>query len=598
MEEVTLALDGITIANVIYELEQTIVNGRIDKIHQPLKDEIRFSVRCPGRVEKVLISANSDHPRMHLTETVRENPMKAPLFCMVLRKHIAGGKITKIYQPNFERIIILEIESANEMGDITPKRLILEIMGKHSNLILTDENDKILDSMKHISHDTSSVREVLPGKTYAFPPAQGKKNPLWATESDFLAALSQQEGKKVQAAIYQSFSGISPFMASVICQNAGIDSSAPCGSLTDMEKLSVWESFQNTISRIQNHDFSPLLLLDAQKGSVQEFSVLDFPCFDQYTKKDFPKISALLEYYYTARDNALHIRQKSHNMRHLVQTNIDRCLKKREIQLKTLEETKDMDIWQKNGELITANIYAITPNMTVLSAVDYYQEDMPTVLIQLDPTKTPAENAQHYYKKYNKAKRTLSALEIQKKQNEDELAYLESILNALDTAQEDADLNDIKNELAEAGFIHRQNTKKDSRKPKKSKPMHFISSDGFHIFVGKSNLQNDELTLKFAESTDIWLHTKEIPGSHVIIRTNGKPDDVPDQTLTEAALLAAYYSKAKQSSMVPVDYTQRKNIKKPNGAKPGKVIYYTNQTMYVTPEEDKIKSISTASAQE
>lgn len=588
-----MALDGITTSAIVSELKPALVGGRIDKIHQPVADEIRMTIRGLGSgAKKIIISANSAHPRIHLTESTRENPMTAPLFCMVMRKHIAGGKIVDICQPNFERIIILRVESANEMGDITTKNLILEIMGKHSNLILTDENGKILDSIKRVTHEKSSVREVLPGKEYVFPPSQDKKNPLEAERGDFLFSLHLQEGRKIQEFIYQTYTGISPIMAGEICSRAGLDSSNSCQETTIEEGEKLYDAFDKTMAEIKSATYQPAIYYQKENNRIVDFAVLEMTQFSGLQKRPFDSVSALLEGFYQERDNAAHIRQKAHDMRRLVMSNIERCVKKKEIQLKTRRETKGMDQWKKKGELLTANIYAVPQGVTTFKTIDYYESDMPEIEIAIDPAKTPAENAQKYFSKYNKAKRTLAALEIQEKQNEEELVYLESVLNALENAKDDADLSEIRTELAESGFIRRQVQKKGAQKPKKSKPLHYVSSDGYDIFVGKSNLQNDELTLRMAEPTDIWMHTKDIPGSHVIIRTNGQKE-LPEATMEEAANLAAFYSKAKNSSMVPVDYTQRKNIKKPNGAKPGMVIYLTNRTIYITPDENRVNQMKT-----
>lgn len=585
-----MALDGIATAAIATELKEKLLGGRIDKIHQPTADEIRFTVRNVGKNYRVLASANSGHPRMHITEIVKDNPMTAPLFCMVLRKHIAGGKIIDICQPNFERILILKIESTNEMGDITVKNLILEIMGKHSNIILTDENNKILDSIKRISHEKSSVREVLPGKSYVFPPAQNKKNPLLLNKDEFLSLLHTQEGQKVQDFLYKTYTGISPIMAAELCYRAKVDPSDTCEQITPFLGESLYDTFFATMEEVREGHFFPAIYYEKDSGRVIDFSVLKMNQFSTLTIKPYPSVSSVLESFYTERDNAAHIRQKAHDMRRLVLTNIERCIKKKDIQLKTLKSIEKKDIWKKKGELLTANIYAVQPNTTVFKTVDFYDPDMTVIEIAIDPTKTPAENAQKYFQKYNKAKRTLAAMEIQQKQNDAELEYLESVLNALENANEDADLAEIRTELAESGFMRKQTKKKGQTKPKKAKPMHFRSSDGFDIYVGKSNLQNDELTLRTAEPTDIWMHTKNIPGSHVIIRTNGT-GEAPVATLEEGATLAAYFSKAKDGSMVPIDYTLRKNVKKPNGAKPGMVIYLTNKTIYITPTEEQINRL-------
>ncbi len=589
-----MALDGITTASIVQELKTLLLGGRVDKIHQPLQDEISFQVRGVKQADeqkynpKILLSANPNNPRIHITQTTKENPMKAPLFCMVLRKYIAGGKITDIYQPNFERIIIIKVESANEMGDKTEKHLILEIMGKHSNIILTDENMKILDSIKRISYEKSSVREVLPSKPYIFPPSQNKINPLEESKEHFLSIIHMQEGRKIQEFIYQSYSGISPIMASEICHRANLQASMTCAEMTDSFSEALFQAFFSTMAEIENQNFSYHIYYN--QNDMLDFAVLEMQQFQAYQKKSFHTISELLEGFYAERDHIYHIKQKSSDMRRIIQINLERCIRKKELQLKTRKDTKNMDKWKKKGELITANIYSISQGMTLLTTTDFYEEDLPTIEIALDPTKSPSENAQAYFSKYNKAKRTLIALEEQEKQNNEEMAYLESVLNALDVAKDIADLTEIRSELAQSGFMKKQVHKKGSVKIQKSKPLHYISSDGFHIYVGKSNLQNDELTLKFAHHTDIWLHTKEIAGSHVIIATNGT-GEVPDTTLDEAGHLAAYFSKGKYGSMVAIDYTLRKNVKKPSGAKAGMVIYLTNRTIYITPDENKIQQL-------
>ncbi len=586
-----MALDGIAAANIVYELNDRLLGGRIDKVYQPLGDEIIFTVRSIGSNYKVLASANSSHPRIHLTKLSKDNPMSPPLFCMVLRKYIAGGKIIRITQPDFERIIILEIESMNELGDMTAKKLIVEIMGKHSNIILTDENDKILDAIKRVSHEKSSVREVLPGKTYVFPPSQNKKNPLTADREQFLFLLHQQEGMKLQEFIYKNYTGISPIMASEICFKAEADPSAACAQVDELTEQKLFSAFSEIMQKTAENAFAPEIIYHPKTNKILDFSVLEMSQFKAFKKVSYPSVSELLEAFYSEKDNAYHIQQKSHDMRRIILSNIERCVKKKDIQGKTLQDTAGKELWKLKGELITANIYGIPKNATSFSAVNFYEENLPEIEIALDPTKTPSANAQKYFNKYNKAKRTLAALEIQTKQNEEELNYLESILNALENAKETGDLEEIKTELTEAGFIKKRFSKKGKQqKPKKAKPMHYTSSDGFDIYVGKSNLQNDELTLHFADSKDIWLHTKDIPGSHVIICTNGT-GTVPDSTLLDAANLAAFYSKGKTGSNVPVDYTLRKNVKKPSGAKPGMVIYEQNKTLYITPSEQKIMEL-------
>lgn len=585
-----MALDGITVAGIVSELNQKLIGGRIDKIYQPLSDEILFTVRSTGENFKVLVSANSNHPRIHITQIQKENPISPPMFCMVMRKYIAGGKITKIYQPDFERIIVLEVESMNELGDITTKKLILEIMGKYSNFIVTDENNKILDAIKRVSHDKSSVREVLPGKEYCMPPSQDKQNPLFMTKEHIFKQLEKQSGAKVQEVLYKSYTGISPIFASEICFRAGVEPSCFCEQLTQQNKQTIFTVFYDILEQVKKQAFSPYIYYKLDKQKLLDFSVIDMKQFQSFSKQKYETISVLLEQFYAEKDNIYHVRQKSHDMRRILNTNIERCAKKKEIQKKTEREVASKDIWKVKGELLTANIHSIPKGVTTFRTVNFYDTELKEIDIAIDPTKTPAENAQKYFSKYNKAKRTLAALEIQKKQNDEEMTYLESILNSLEAAKEEADLDEIRTELAEQGYMKRKTAKKSkSQKQKKAKPLHYISSDGFDIYVGKSNIQNDELTLRFAQNNDIWLHTKEIAGSHVIIKTNGI--DVPNQTLLEAANLSAYFSKSQNSSQVPVDYTFKKFVKKPNGAKPGMVIYEKYKTIYVTPDETIVKNL-------
>lgn len=583
-----MALDGITVAGIVSELNKKLLGGRIDKIYQPLADEIIFTVRSIGQNYKVLVSANSSHPRMHITQIQKQNPISAPIFCMVMRKYIAGAKITKIYQPDFERMIILEVESMNELGDITPKKLILEMMGKHSNFIVVDEHNKILDAIKRVSHDKSSVREVLPGKEYCMPPSQQKQNPLFMTKEHIFEQLQKQSGAKVQEVLYQSYTGISPILASEICFRANIDSSYFCEQLTEQNKQSIYTAFYNVLEQVKQQQFCYYIYYDEYK--LLDFSVLNMEQFQQFSKKQYESILMLLEDYYAEKDNLYHVRQKSHDMRRILLSNIERCAKKKEIQKRTEKEVASKDKWKIKGELLTANIHAISKGMSIFRTINFYDPEYKEIEIAIDPTKTPSENAQKYFSKYNKAKRTLAALEIQKKQNDEELAYLETIFQSLETAKEEADLDEIRMELVEQGYMKRKTAKKNKpQKSKKTKPLHYISSDGFDIYVGKSNIQNDELTLHTAQGSDIWLHTKDIAGSHVIIKTNGI--DVPDSTLLEAANISAYFSKGKNSSHVPVDYTLRKYVKKPNGAKPGMVIYERNKTIYITPDEKNIKKL-------
>ncbi len=585
-----MALDGTVVSNIINELKAKLLGGRIDKIYQPENDEIIISLRSLGKAYKILITANASQPRLHLTEKNKQNPPQPPLFCMVLRKYLTSGKIIDITQPEFERIINIHIESINELGDYSEKKLIVEIMGKHSNIILVDENGVILDAIKHISHEKSSVREVLPGKKYCSPPS-GKINTMLLNEENFLLSVKNNPVKKLQNLIYESYNGISPFLACEICFRAGLDASDNVAETSPLNLKKLYESFKSIVEKIKNNNFSPEAIY-SEKNKIIDFSAIEIKQYNSYKKQKFASISDLLEFFYAEKDLIYRINQKSQDLKKVITNNIERCVKKKDIQIKTLKSVSDRDKLRLYGELITANIYAVPNGANSFTTQNFYDENLKDITIPLDPLLTPSENAQKYFKRYNKEKRTFSALQIQIKQNDEELEYLEGLLTSLQTSSDEQDIKEIRQELYEQGFIKKLKHQKGKTKPVKSTPLHYISSDGFNIYIGKNNHQNDELTLKFAKNNDIWLHTKKIPGSHVIIVTEGK--NVPEATLNEAALLAAFYSKGKNSTLVPVDYTLKKFVKKPSGAKPGMVIYETNKTAYITPSEEKVGKIKKA----
>lgn len=582
-----MAFDGITIAALKNEIENKIVGGRIDKIYQPESDEIILGIRCFGVNLKLLLTANPSNPKFHFTNLAKNNPANPPLFCMVLRKHLQSGKIIKLEQVSFDRILNIYIESLNEMKDYSVKKLVLEIMGRHSNIILVDENNIILDSVKHISHDKSSVREVLPGKEYSLPPEQNKINTLNLDVNNFYDSINNNKTKKIQNIIYQSYNGISPVIASELCFRAGIDSSDVPEEISNDKIRLLYSKFYELVEDIKNNRFSPELITNDKK--LIDFSPFEMTQFVSYEVVKFESMSELVEKYYETKDLSYRINQKTQDLRHLISQNIERCVRKKEIQMQTLKDIENREEQRLCGELLTANIYSIKKGMTTVTLPNFYSDNMENVTIALEGDLTPSENAQKYFKAYNKAKRTFEALQEQIKSNDEELNYLEGVLTSVSNCTDEQDIKEIRSELRESGYIKKIKGSNKKKSQKKSKPMHFVSSDGFDIYVGKNNIQNDELTLKFARNRDIWLHTKIIPGSHVIIVTDGK--EVPDSTLDEAVNLAAYYSKARESALVPVDYTEKKNVKKPNGAKPGMVIYETNKTAYVTPSEDFINNI-------
>ncbi len=579
-----MALDGVVLSHIVHELKTKALGGRVDKIYQPEKDEVILNLRCRGESYKLMLTASPSHPRLHFTSQTKANPMQAPLFCMVLRKHLTGGKIVDITQPGFERVAQLHIEALNDLGDVCVKTLIIEIMGKHSNIMLVDENGKVLEAVKHISHSLSAVREVLPGKAYTPPPGQGKINPLDFTPADLMEALEKPQS--AQEAIYKHFTGISPFLASAVCHAAGLRPEDHASGLSGEDKGRLCDAFAHLIFRIQANDYHPTVLLE--KGNPMGFTSVDMPMFTAFEQKRFETAWEMLDFYYGEKDALVRTSQKNADIRKLITQNLERCAKKRDVYIQTMKDIQNRDTWKMQGELITANMHTLQKGMTAFTTQNFYDENLPMVTIPLDAQLTPAENAQKYFKQYNKAKRTFAALKEQMAQNSEETTYLEGLLATLFLCTEEADIEDLREELMAQGFIKKRK-KKSALKSKPSKPLHYISGDGFHMFVGKNNRQNDELTLKVAENSDWWFHTKDIPGAHVIVKAEGQT--VPESTLNEAANLAAYYSKGKNGSHVPVDYTTKRFVKKPNGAKPGMVIYDKYQTAVITPDEALVQQL-------
>lgn len=576
-----MALDGIVLSNVVYELNSLLLGGRIDKIAQPEKDELIITIRNNSNSYKLLISSQASIPRIHLTKIQKKNPLTPPSFCMLLRKHISNGKIISIHQPNFERILEITFEQLNELGDLCQKRLIVEIMGRHSNIIFCDDSGKILDSIKRVNSGMSSVREVFPGRDYIYPPS--KANPLEIDSLDkFVSYLNKNT--LIQKSLYQSYNGISPLIAEEICYNSNINSSSHIDEISMADYNNLFESFKEVLTIVKTDKYIPNILVD-NNNEYKDFSSISLNV-SHYDNIKFSSISELLDDYYKVKANQTRINQKSVDIRKIVQNNLERCYKKLDLQKIQLKDTEDREKFKIKGELINANIYQINDGDEKVKVSNYYNNKEEE--IKLDPTLTPSQNAQKYYEKYNKKKRTLAALTEQIKITKKELSHLESIKYSLDFADSEEDIIEIRKELMDSGYIK---YKKNKRKKvlSKSEPLHFISSDGFHIYVGKNNIQNEELTLKFASSNDWWFHAKEIPGSHVIVKTEGK--ELPDKTFEEAASLAAFYSQAKESSKVSIDYTLKKNLKKPNGSAPGFVIYHTNYSMVAKPNIEGLKRV-------
>lgn len=578
-----MALDGITIAALTYELNQELNGSRISKIAQPETDELLLTFKSSKGQKRLYISASASLPLMYLTEENKPSPMTAPNFCMLLRKHIANGKITAITQPGLERIIQIDVEHLDEMGDLCQKRLIVELMGKHSNIIFCDQAGRIIDSIKHVSAQVSTVREVLPGREYFIPDTMSKENPLTVTPEKFSEVL---KGKPmaISKALYSSFTGISPVVAEEICNLAGLDSRLPSSELSDDSMLHVYKQFQYYLEPVKSGMFRPVIYYSNE--TPKEFGALPISHFSGFECRSYTSISQVLSTYYATKNTLTRIRQKSADLRHVVQTALERNRKKYDLQSRQLKDTEDRDKYRIYGELINTYGYGLESGAKELVCLNYYTNE--EIKIPLDPLKTAQENSQRFFAKYNKQKRTFEALSELIKETKEDIEYLESISNSLDIALSEDDLTQIKEELMQSGYIRRKYTKKKVKI--QSKPLHYLSSDGYHMYVGKNNLQNDELTFSFANGNDWWFHAKQAPGSHVIVKTNG--DELPDRTFEEAGRLAAYYSKKRGGEKVEIDYVEKKHVKKPNGAKPGFVVYYTNYSLIIDSDISNIQEIS------
>ena len=610
-----MAFDGFVISNLVYELNNTILNAKISKIAQPETDELLFTLKGSNGQYRLAMSASASLPFLYLTDANKPSPLTAPNFCMLLRKHIANGRIVEISQPHMERIINFKIEHLDEMGDLCQKTLIVELMGKRSNIIFCDANGRIIDSIKHVSAAMSSLREVLPGRTYCIPATQDDRlNPLEVTEETFLDS-AMTKPLPIAKALYTSFTGVSPVVANEICHRASIDGDMSVDSLTPDAKKHLYHNFAWLMEDVKEHRYEPNIITRGREP-------VEFSCFrlteyvgsddaveatnstvatdsagnagfagadangSEYTMQHFSSISAVLEQYYASRNVYTRIRQKSVDLRRIVATALDRNRKKYQLQEKQLKDTEKRDKYKVYGELIHTYGYGLEEGAKKLEALNYYTNEM--ITIPLDSQLDAKGNAQKYFDRYNKLKRTYEALTKLTEETKTEIEHLESISTALDIALTEDDLVQIKEELIEFGYIKRKKT--DKKAKIKSKPFHYRSSDGYDIYVGKNNYQNDELTFKFATGNDWWFHAKGMPGSHVIVKSNN--EELPDRVFEEAGMLAGYYSKGREDEKVEIDYLQKKNVKKPNGAAPGFVVYYTNYSLTIHPDISGLTLVS------
>ena len=567
-----MAFDGVTIAGIVDELKGKLVGNRIYKIAQPEKDELILTVKGSCGQVRLLMSADASLPLLYLTEKNKTSPMTAPNFCMLLRKHLQNARIVSVTQPGLERIVRFELEHLNEMGDLCRKFLIIELMGKHSNIIFCDDKDMIIDSIKHISGMVSSVREVLPGRIYFIPKTQDKAE-LLACTKDEMAAVLRAKNVPLFKAVYTGFTGISPSIAQELCYRAGVDADLPSAGV-EAEALERMASVLTSLAEdIKNTNFDYNVVYE--NNQPVEYAAVRLSSYKEEQRRRFESVSALLEYYYAEKNTITRIRQRSVDLRKIVATALERNVKKYDLQIKQLQDTEKRETYRVYGELLNAYGYGVEAGAKSMEALNYYTDQM--ITIPLDPMLSAGENAKKYFDKYQKLKRTYEALTTLTKETKEEIDHLSSISISLDIALKEEDLVQIKEELIESGYIRRKGGTK--REKITSKPFHYLSSDGYHIYVGKNNYQNEELTFKFATGNDWWFHTKGIPGSHVVVKSNG--EELPDRVFEEAGKLAAHYSQARGQEKVEIDYTQKKNVKKPNGSKPGFVVYYTNYSLVI-----------------
>ncbi len=566
-----MPLDAICLTALVGELRDKLLGAKVDKIYQPARDEIILAMRGRNENVKLLLSASPAHPRLQLTGISRDNPEQPPMFCMLLRKHLQGGRLLELTQPPAERLVELRFETLNELGDRVERRLVLECMGRRANLVLLDEAGRITDCIRRVDGDMSAKRQLLPGMFYRQPEPVDKVDPFTVTEEEFhtLLARCPQEEKRLDGWILDTFGGISPLIAREIAFRAG----------EDREALS--REFFRLMNDVKENKFTPVIL--EREGKPADFSFLPILQYGPETgllrQESF---SAMLDAFYAQREAAERVKQKGQDFIKSVTHARDRVQRKLANQEKELEATRDRERLRQFGDIITSNLYQMERGMTVLHTVDFYDPEGREVDIPLDPLLTPQQNAGRYYKNYNKAKTAEEKLTEQIEKGRRELDYLNSVLENLSLVEGDKDLQEIRQELIDTGYLRRQKTAAKREKRVTAKPMEFRSTAGLRISVGKNNSQNDRLTTKDAFKSDIWFHAQKIHGSHVILWTEGRTPD--QESIHQAAVLAAWFSQARESGKVPVDFTPVKYVKKPAGARPGFVVYTTYETTNVTPD--------------
>ncbi|MBM6921421.1 NFACT family protein [Phocea massiliensis] len=579
-----MALDGAFLYVAAKEMREILVGSRVEKIAQPSKEELTITFRLRGGSRKVLFSANASSPRVHFTDIALENPKTPPMFCMLLRKHIGSGKLVAIRQNGLDRVIAFDFETVNELGDVVIVTLAAEIMGRHSNLILIGPEGRIIDAVKRVSDEVSSVRTVLPGGTYTLPPAQDKLDLLCTSDEEIMERFLSLPSIDCAKSLMQTLEGISPVLSRELIYRALKGGDIEKDRLSSYYKNRIREEISALRARLLDGTCEYIAVQDEAK-KLREFTLMDLTQYGNVEKKEsFDSPSALLDNFYAERDRVARMKQRSHDLLRLLINATERITRKLAVQEEELRACADRETLRMYGDLLNANLYRMEKGGREVTVENFYEESCPPVTIRLDPRLSPSQNAQKYYAEYRKAATAEDMLKDLMAKSRQELIYLDSVFDAVTRTEGESELLEIREELAEQGYIRLP--KKRNRMLKAQPPMKFMSSDGFSILCGRNNKQNDQLTMKTAKNYDMWLHTQGVAGSHVIIEADGK--EISDQAITEAAIIAAYHSKARESAQVAVDYTRIKFVKKPAGAKPGMVIFTDYQTAFVTPDEELV----------
>ncbi|MBQ2998709.1 MAG: NFACT family protein [Oscillospiraceae bacterium] len=575
-----MALDGITLGILKNEISEKLIGARVDKIHQPSKEELVISMRWNGGNGKLLISASASSPRIHFTESFVDNPKNPPMFCMLMRKHLAGAKLVEIEQFGLERMLHLSFSTYNEFGDPVIIKLAVEIMGRHSNIMLIGPDGRIIDAIKRVTADMSSVRQVMPGMTYVFPPAQNKMNTLDIDGMVLAARLKEGRDVPLSKALMENLDGVSPIVCREISEivTGGEDTKAHDLSDNDFEKLIF--AIENIAENVKKANVFPYMVIE-ENGHPADFTFIPVTQYGNAMEiRKYGSFSEMLDKFYSERSGADRMKQRSNDLFKFVVNLAERISRKLDVQRQELARSTEREILRIKGELIHANIWMLEKGMTSVVLENFYDNCKP-IEVKLDPRLTPNQNAQHYFSEYRKADTAERMLKKFIEKGEAELSYIESVFDLLTRARTDDEVISIREELVGQGYL--KNHRKNNQKPVKLAPKEYVSTDGFKILCGRNNLQNDRLTFKDSKKNDIWFHTQKIHGSHTVVVTEGR--EVPESTLEQAAIIAAYNSKGRESSLVPVDYTEIRNVKKPSGSAPGKAVYEHYKTAYVRPAQ-------------